>query len=239
MRLAHLRIPGISHYRDVSRIQESLASAFLAYKISPSTKPSQDSTIITAQFHPVYTCGRREIGKVDSAQQAYLRADGEADFVEAMRGGQTTFHGPGQLVAYPVLDLRRHEISPRNYVAMLERSVIATCARYGVKGFTTENPGVWTTPDRKIAALGVHLRRNVTSHGIGLNVHTDLWWFDRIVACGLEGKRTTSFEAEGVKGLPVEEVGNAFVQEMAKELKIGETYDMSFTGKAGEPSEVN
>lgn len=77
---------------------------------------------------------------------------------------------------------------------------------------------MWTTPEDKIAAIGVHMRRNVTSHGVGLNVNTDLWWFDRIVACGLEGKRTTSLEKEGVEGLSVESVGDVFVGEVAERL---------------------
>lgn len=221
MRLTHLAIPGVSKYQHAASIQERLVSRLLAYKAHPphGLEPPRPA-IITTQFDPVYTCGRREIGTVSVEQQEHLRDGGQADFVEALRGGQTTFHGPGQLVAYPIIDLKRHGISPRVYVCLLERSVIATCTSYGIKCRTTENPGVWTTPDKKIAALGVHLRRNVTSHGIGLNVNTDLWWFERIVACGLEGKKTTSLEAEGVKGARVEEVGKSFVNEMASRLGI-------------------
>jgi lipoyl(octanoyl) transferase len=135
-----------------------------------------------------------------------------------MRGGQTTFHGPGQLVAYPIIDLRTHKLTPRDYVCLLEKSLIATCAKYGIKAMTTEHTGVWTSPDDKIAAIGVHMRRNITSHGIGLNVNTDLWWFDRIVACGLEGKRATSFTREGVRGKEVGDVGDAYVAEIAERL---------------------
>lgn len=98
--------------------------------------------------------------------------------------------------------------------------MISTCARYGITAMTTENTGVWITQDDKIAAIGVHMRRHVTSHGVGLNVNTDLWWFDRIVACGLEGKRTTSFEKEGVRGKSVEEVGRSFVKEFGKRVRI-------------------
>lgn len=83
---------------------------------------------------------------------------------------------------------------------------------------TTEHTGVWTSPEDKIAAIGVHMRRNITSHGVGLNVNTDLWWFDRIVACGLEGKRTTSFERQGVEGQSVEGVGGSFVDEVGERL---------------------
>ncbi|KAH6620103.1 hypothetical protein C7974DRAFT_464854 [Boeremia exigua] len=215
--LRHIHLPGITPYTTAARLQESLVARFLASK-PPTNAPAPSPHIITAQFAPVYTCGRREIGTVSAPQQAFLRADGRASFVEAMRGGQTTFHGPGQLVAYPILDLRAHKLTPRAYVCLLEKSLIATCARFGIKAMTTEHTGVWTSPDDKIAAVGVHMRRNVTSHGVGLNVGTDLWWFDRIVACGLEGKRTTSFEREGVEGKSVEEVGEAYVSEITARL---------------------
>jgi len=135
-----------------------------------------------------------------------------------MRGGQTTFHGPGQLVAYPIIDLRTHKFTPRTYVCLLEKSLIAVCAKYGIDAMTTEHTGVWTSPDDKIAAIGVHMRRNITSHGVGLNVNTDLWWFDRIVACGLEGKRTTSFSKLGVEVRNVGAVGRDFVDVIAERL---------------------
>jgi lipoate-protein ligase B len=216
-KLLHIHLPGPIPYATAARLQESLVSRFLASK-SPSNAPAPPPHIITAEFQPVYTCGRREIGTVTPSQQDYLRANGRATFVEAMRGGQTTFHGPGQLVAYPIIDLRTHKVAPRCYVSLLEESLIATCAKYGIKAMTTEHTGVWTSPDDKIAAIGVHMRRNITSHGVGLNVNTDLWWFDRIVACGLEGKRTTSFEREGVEGKSVEGVGDDFVEEIGGRL---------------------
>ena len=275
MKLRHYHFPGLIRYQTAASLQDKIVAQFLALKASSSKTSQSDGSgtlhqvsrtdgatsdpaalatpsVITAQFHPVYTCGRREVGKVTSAQERHLRAGGRADFVEALRGGQTTFHGPGQLVAYPILDLkdgrviqshegmyrgageglsekrsrRQGNITAREYVSILEQSVIATCAAYGVKAFTTEHPGVWTTPEKKIAALGVHLRRHVTSHGIGLNVNTDLWWFDRIVACGLEGKKTTSLAAEGaavaaaVRGTEggMREVATVFVDELAKGL---------------------
>jgi lipoyl(octanoyl) transferase len=216
-KLHHIHLPGPISYATAARLQETLVSRFLASK-PPSNAPPPPPHIITTEFTPVYTCGRREIGTVSSTQQAFLRANGRADFIEALRGGQTTFHGPGQLVAYPIIDLRTHKLTPRNYVCLLEKSLIATCSRYGIKAMTTEHTGVWTSPDDKIAAIGVHMRRNVTSHGVGLNVNTDLWWFDRIVACGLEGKRTTSFAREGVEGKSVEEVGGSFVDEVGERL---------------------
>ena len=81
---------------------------------------------------------------------------------------------------------------------LLESTVIKTCAHYGISTVRTENPGVWVDDMRKICAVGVHLRRNVSSHGVGLNVNTDLWWFNRIVACGLEGREATSLVRRGL-----------------------------------------
>ena len=219
MRLLHVHIPGIVPYARGTSIQDKLVHRFLDYKKATSFDQAPPTpTVLTCSFTPTYTCGRREVGCISPAQQEYLRTDGRAEFIEALRGGQTTFHGPGQLVAYLISDLRRHSVSPRQYVRLLESSVISTCAHYGIASQTTDNPGVWTSPTKKIAAVGVHLQRNITSHGIALNVSTDLWWFDRIVACGLEGKETTSFEREGVKGRPVEEVADSFVGKLAENL---------------------
>lgn len=218
MKLRHLHLPGIVSYKQAAIVQDRLVAQFLAHKADPTATPIPGPTVITAQFNPVYTCGRREIGTISQDQQDYLRAEGTADFYEALRGGQTTFHGPGQLVAYPVIDLRHHALTPRSYVCLLEKTVVKTCAIYGIKAMTTDNPGVWTSPDSKICALGVHLRRNITSHGIGLNVNTDLSWFGRIVACGLEGKRTTSLKDQGISGLSVEQVGQVFVEQFADGL---------------------
>lgn len=222
MRLAHLRLRGLTRYQHAADLQQRLVTAFLTSKAGYTPPPPP--TIITAEFHPVYTCGRREINTVSAEQQTHLRAGGTADFHEALRGGQTTFHGPGQLVAYPILDLKRHKLSPRCYVNLLEETVIQTCAAYGITGFRTENPGVWTDDEHKIAALGVHLRRNITSHGIGLNIGTDLGWFKRIVACGLEGKYATSFEELGIKGKSVEGVAEKYVEVCAKALGAEEVY---------------
>lgn len=223
MILRHIPLPGLTPYSSASKLQDRLVSALLAHKSNPSL-PQPDPTVITAQFHPTYTCGRREIGNLTPQQIAYLMEETpwrqRAEFYEALRGGQTTFHGPGQLVAYPIIDLRRHGISPRCWVHLLESTVIATCAHYGVKAIRTKDPGVWADEQNKISALGVHLRRNVTSHGIGLNVNVELGWFKRIVACGLEGKSTTDLRSRGVEPVPeVEVVGEVFVRTLAEGLK--------------------
>jgi len=221
MILRHIHLPSLTPYTHAAALQDRLVSALLTHKANPTSTPP-DPTVITAQFHPTYTCGRREVGNVSAQQKVYLAEKtpwGKAEFHEALRGGQTTFHGPGQLVAYPILDLRRHGISPRCWVHLLESTVINTCKLYGVEAMRTENPGVWADEQNKICALGVHLRRNVTSHGIGLNVGVELGWFGRIVACGLEGKSATSLRAQGVRPVPgVEEAGDVFVKFLGEGL---------------------
>ena len=214
MPLHHLHLSGLTPYLRASEIQSHLVGVRLHHKALPNSlreeTPLPPPTLLTFQTPPTYTCGRREIGKLSPSQIAYLRCEGKAEFHEALRGGQTTFHGPGQLVAYLIRTLESKPSSPRNHVRLLESSVIATCSKYGINGFTTENPGVWTSQETKIASVGVHVRRYVTSHGIGLNVTTDLTWFDRIVACGLVGKKATSFEKEDVAGKTVDDVAYVY-----------------------------
>ncbi|KIW07986.1 lipoyl(octanoyl) transferase [Verruconis gallopava] len=218
MKLRHIHLPSLTHYKHGDRVQDLIVRQHLAAKADPSL-PKPPPTVITAQFHPVYTTGRRDYGRLTNEAKQILRDGGRAEVFEALRGGQTTYHGPGQLTAYPIIDLKQHMLGTRDYICVLEKSLIALCAKYGVKAMTTENTGVWITEDKKIAAVGVHLRRYVSSHGIGLNVDRRVdWGFGRIVACGLEGKSTTSLEAEGATGLQVEQVGKDFVEELASRL---------------------
>jgi lipoate-protein ligase B len=216
-RLVHIPLPSLTRYTHASTIQNHLVRTLLSSKADPSL-PTPPPTILTAQFHPIYTTGRRDNGKLSAEEIEYLKDGGRAEVVETQRGGQTTFHGPNQLVAYPVIDLKRHKLSARCYVSLLEDVLIRTCKRYGVEAFRTENTGVWTSQTNKIAAIGVHLRRNVTSHGIGLNCSTDLSFFDRIVACGLADKRATSLRKEGVEDVSVEDAGTAFAEELSMAL---------------------
>ena len=199
MRLRHLNLPGLTAYIRASAIQEYLVRLHLDHKASQSTAPTPDPVLITFQTLPTYTCGRREIGTLSDEQKAHLRAGGKAEFHEALRGGQTTFHGPGQVTAYLILSLREHDLNARTQIRLLEDSVIETCGKFGLVAQTTENPGVWigSSPhERKLASVGVHLRRNIASHGVGLNVTVELWWFDRIIACGLPEKKATSIQKE-------------------------------------------
>ena len=220
MRPALRHVPlGTVPFARASAIQSHLVARFLAAKADPAVTPPPP-TLLTASFEPTYTLGRRE-RDLSAAQLAHLSAEGRALVVPTLRGGQTTFHGPGQLTAYLILDLKTFGLSPKCYIRLLENGVIATLQRYGIRGFTASDPGVWTSELRKICAVGVHMRRNVTSYGIGLNVDTDLWWFDRIVACGLEGKEATSFVREGVKDVGVDQVATVLAESFAEGLGVG------------------
>ncbi|KAK3825286.1 MAG: hypothetical protein J3Q66DRAFT_277869, partial [Benniella sp.] len=153
--------------------------------------------ILLVEHLPTYTNGRRNRGErsIDEQESTRLERLG-ATYVESLRGGEITFHGPGQLVAYPILDLKPAKLSVKCYVSYLEKAIIATCAEWGVETITTENTGVWINDQKKIAAIGVQVQRYITSHGLALNCNTDLDFFKEIVACGLVGKETTSLSKE-------------------------------------------
>lgn len=209
--------------------------------------PPPDPTIITFTPNPVYTTGRRDLPPSNTCPNSpdrlslppalepirpLLTPSGtsppKAEYHPTLRGGQTTYHGPGQMVAYTILDLKRFGLTPRCHIRVLENSVIDLLAKYGVRGFTTSDPGVWVrqpgggeteAPPKKITAVGVHLRRNISSFGIGLNVTEEpMWFFRQIVACGLEGREATSLEGVGVGGVGVEEVARGFVEEFVSRV---------------------
>ncbi|TLD26110.1 lipoyl(octanoyl) transferase [Venturia nashicola] len=219
-KLRHVALQGFSHFKGVHQLQETLVNQFLAFKKGAQVNPNPH--VITSQLQPVYTTGRRDVGKLSNGEIDYLTAEtpnGRAEFYPALRGGQTTYHGPGQLTAYPIIDLKHHGLSARSYVHLLEEVLIKTCARFDLKAFRTKDTGVWVSKDRKVGSIGVHMRRHVTSHGIALNI-TDAVkpWFERIVACGLAGKQATSLYGEGCNPAELDTVEDIFVEELAKAI---------------------
>lgn len=157
-------------------------------------------TLLLLEHPPVITMGRNAGAQNIVASREFLSANG-VELHETNRGGDVTFHGPGQLVGYPIFDLRAFEprIGVVDFVRKLEEVLIRTCGDLGV--VTERIPGltgVWTQndPPGKIAALGVHISRAVTSHGFALNVNTDLNYFKLIVPCGISDKPVTSLEQE-------------------------------------------
>jgi len=140
------------------------------------------------------------------------------EVVETGRGGDVTYHGPGQLVAYPILDLRPDRQDVHRYVRDLEAVMIRLCAAYGVAADRIAGlSGAWVG-DRKIGAIGVRISRWITSHGLALNVSTDLSLFDLIVPCGIADKGVTSLSLEVGRPVTVDEVTGAFVQAFAEVL---------------------
>lgn len=130
------------------------------------------------------------------------------------------------MVAYTILDLRRLGLTPRCHIRLLENSVVDVLAGYGIEGTITEDPGVWVPSrsgsdqlPRKITAVGVHLRRNISSYGVGFNVTEEpMWYFRQIVACGLEGREATSLQGQRVDGVSVEEVAGKFVDAFVRRV---------------------
>ena len=155
----------------------------------------QPSTLLLLEHPPVFTLGKR------GGESFLLKTVGEirevgADLVQTDRGGLVTFHGPGQLVGYPIVDLGRVKLSLTRYVSVLLETIVEALAGVGLQAQADmDQPGVYTH-GRKIAAVGVRLSHNVTRHGFAVNLSTDLEWFSNIVACGLEGVSITSAQAE-------------------------------------------
>lgn len=183
-------------YADAYQRQVEGVQRVLAERGSPDASPGE---ILTVEHEPVVTVTRRQgaASHVLASDQALASAGIER--VETDRGGDVTYHGPGQLVCYPILDLNRFGFRLHDYMRFLEECVIRTLARYGVVGSRDESAtGVWVERQgqqpAKIAAMGVRVRRWVSFHGLALNVSTDLSHFQVIVPCGLVGRPVTSLQ---------------------------------------------
>jgi lipoyl(octanoyl) transferase len=186
---------GVTPYAEALELQRSLAAA---------VKDGGPETILLLEHPPVVTLGRRT-----ETQELHVPADAAVEIVETDRGGKSTFHGPGQLVCYPILDLNRHGRDVKRYCRDLERAIVRTLAAFDVDATCIEGlTGVWLTPPpRKIASIGVHISRWVTTHGYALNVDLDLAPFTQwITACGLDDAAFTSMAQELGRPLSVDEV---------------------------------
>ena len=166
--------------------------------------------------HPhVYTLGRRGTeADILAAPDELERLGAEVHHID--RGGQATYHGPGQLVAYPIVDLRRWGWGPLEYVRRLEEAVAATLSEFGIDARRADQPtGVWVR-ESKIAAIGVRISRGVTMHGLALNVHTDRSYFDHIVPCGMPDAGITTMASELSTAITVAEVAPVLVRQLGK-----------------------
>jgi lipoyl(octanoyl) transferase len=194
-------------YEPAWALQQRIQARLVAAKRTDPAEPLPH-VVLTVEHPPVFTLGK-------SGEAAHLlRSESElarqgATFVPVDRGGDITFHGPGQLVVYPLLDLDRVRYPEggrgtdiHRYLRELEEAVIRTCAEYGLAAGRVEGrTGVWIGPDargpeRKICALGIRCSRWVTMHGLAFNLNNDLGWFDLIVPCGIADRGVTSLAAE-------------------------------------------
>lgn len=205
---------GFKDYKETWEYQEDLFKEVVDIKIKNRREELQVATPNYFLFvaHPhVYTLGKS--GDLDNLllSEKQLEAKG-ATFYKINRGGDITYHGPGQIVGYPILDLENFFTDIHKYLRFLEEAIILTLAEYGIESGRSEGEtGVWLgvgTPfARKICAMGVRASRWVTMHGFALNVNADLGYFDNIIPCGIRGKAVTSLNVElGVEKVDEEEV---------------------------------
>ncbi|WP_251620403.1 lipoyl(octanoyl) transferase LipB [Odoribacter lunatus] len=198
---------GVRDYREVWELQLQTQEKVKQQKIRGE---ATSGYLFFVEHSPVYTLGKsgKEANMLMNAVQ--LRAK-HAEFIKVDRGGDITFHGPGQLVVYPVVDLENFGMGVKEYVCGLEEVVIRTLKKYGLSGTRVAGAtGVWldtgTPSERKICAIGVKCSRYVTMHGFALNVNTDLTYFDAIHPCGFIDKGVTSLQKELKRPVDMEEV---------------------------------
>ena len=180
--------------------------------------------LLIVEHNPVYTLGKS--GKLENmlVSEQYLCSIG-AEFYRIERGGDVTYHGPGQIVGYPILDLEKLGIGLRQYIDSMEQAIIEVCAEWGVEAGRIEGAsGVWIEPQspraRKICAIGVRSSRYVTMHGFAMNVATDLRYFSHINPCGFVDKGVTSLSREVGRPVAPDEVKEQIVKHLAEKLNV-------------------
>jgi lipoyl(octanoyl) transferase len=210
---------GLMPYRSAWAHQEQIFQSLIAKKLAGQESDPAGYLLLTE--HPsVYT-----LGKAGKAEHLLLTAP-DAELIRINRGGDITFHGPGQLVVYPILDLEQFFTDIKKYMRLLEEVVIRLLASYGLKGERLDGAtGVWLDPEddsraRKICAMGVRSSRWVTMHGLALNVSTDLSYFEKIIPCGIPDKAVTSMQMELGATLSYKEVEDAFLQHFSEVFEV-------------------
>ena len=183
------------NYLDTLQIQESLRNQVL--------KNDSNNFLIIVEHNHVYT-----LGKNANSNNVLNRI---CEIIPTQRGGDVTYHGPGQLVAYPIINLKKRKIGVKSYVAMIEKLISNILFDYGLKPHVPiKETGVWID-DRKIASIGIHVSRGVTMHGLAINVNTDLTYFDNIISCGIEGVKMTSMDKELGKKIRMNDIKKSLI----------------------------
>lgn len=218
------------HFEDLNDIEYKTAWDYqenLMHKIQEDKKEGLQpaSNLIFCEHPHVYTLGKS--GTVNNLliNDEFLKKI-NATYFKSNRGGDITYHGPGQLVGYPIFDLEQFGFQVKMYIQKLEQAIINTIANWGIVGHRLDGAtGVWLDIDkpghtRKICAMGVRVSRWVTMHGFALNINTDLNYFSHINPCGFVDKGVTSMEKELGKKLNFDEVQSLLKQELAKEFEL-------------------
>tara|TARA_B100000941_G_scaffold51565_1_gene32924 strand:+ start:5166 stop:5777 length:612 start_codon:yes stop_codon:yes gene_type:complete len=183
------------NYLDTLQIQESLRNQVL--------KNDSNNFLIIVEHDHVYT-----LGKNANSSNVLNRI---CEIIPTQRGGDVTYHGPGQLVAYPIINLKKRKIGVKSYVSMIEKLISNILFDYGLKPHVPiKETGVWID-DRKIASIGIHVSRGVTMHGLAINVNTDLSYFDNIISCGIEGVKMTSMDKELGKKIRMNDIKKSLI----------------------------
>lgn len=211
-------------YKECWELQQRLFDGLLAQKKQQSAPQHEAGYLLLVEHPAVYTLGKSGHAENMLVSEEFLRSHG-AEYYHIDRGGDITFHGEGQIVGYPILDLERLGIGLRHYIDSLEEAVIRTVASYGIAaGRIAGASGVWIVEKgrapRKICAIGVRSSRYVTMHGFALNVATDLRWFSYINPCGFTDRGATSIERETGRCVPMDEVKSHVVKNLEEILKI-------------------
>jgi lipoyl(octanoyl) transferase len=203
---AHVLQLGLVPYEEAWDLQRTIAAGVAAGELP--------DTILLLEHPPTITTGRRT-----EASELHIPAGAEVAVVETDRGGKSTFHGPGQLVCYPIFDLKRHGQDVKRYCRELEEALILTVARLGVDARRIDGlTGVWlTSPPRKLASIGIHIAKWVTTHGYALNVDLDPAPFTQwITACGLEDAAFTTVAQELGRPVAFDEVRAPALEALAE-----------------------
>ena len=213
---------GHSPYKEALTIQEKLFNHIISLKRKNRTNGKHQLTnnyLLWVEHAPVFTLGKSGKSEHLLLDKKGLKEKGIEYFV-SNRGGDITYHGPGQIVGYPIFDLDNFFTDIHKYLRFLEQAVINTLSEYDIKAsISNGETGVWLDAEtpfaRKICALGVRASRWVTMHGFALNVTTDLSYFDHIIPCGIQGKGVTSMAKELGKKIPMKEVQDKLKHHLA------------------------
>ena len=213
---------GLIDYKEAWDYQENIFNDIVTLKIknrNEGTNILPQNHLVFCEHPHVYTLGKSGKEEHLLLDENGLRANG-ASFYKINRGGDITYHGPGQLVAYPIFDLEQFFTDIHKYMRLLEEAVINTLMEYGILGLRMEGQtGVWlgvgTTNARKICAMGVKSSRWVTMHGLGFNVNSNLSYFNHIIPCGISDKSVTSMSKELGKEVDLAILSNKLLRNMA------------------------